>query len=276
MSKTSSDVTCKRMLEDSGEETVPSKYSKVEFDSVSDMPIDKDKEIQRVECPSLQKFKSLYMDQHIPVILTGMMDYWPARSSRPWSIERIRQVAGVRTVPIEIGSKYTEDSWTQTLMTVNDFIDKFILQSDNVGYLAQHQLFDQIPELRDDIVIPDYCFLESDDDVDINAWFGPKGTVSPLHYDPKHNLLAQVMGAKYIRLYSDSVSDMIYPHDDMLLCNTSKVDVENPDTTQFPKFKHAPYTECVLGSGEMLYIPPKYWHFVKSLSVSFSVSFWFH
>ena len=46
----------------------------------------------------------------------------------------------------------------------------------------------QIPELRADFDIPDYCALltpdESNRDVLVNAWFGPLGTVSPLHHDP--------------------------------------------------------------------------------------------
>lgn len=51
----------------------------------------------------------------------------------------------------------------------------------------------QIPELFEDIRIPSYITENYGDvDVDISVYFGPSGTISPLHFDPKHNLLAQV------------------------------------------------------------------------------------
>lgn len=237
--------------------------------------IDKNKEIKRISCPSLEYFSATFKDKGTPVIITNAINHWPAMSTRQWSLDYIRLKAGFRTVPIEIGSKYTEDNWTQKLMTINDFINKFILGSHNqTGYLAQHQLFDQVPELRNDIAIPDYCCLGNSEDVDINAWFGPKGTVSPLHHDPKHNFLVQVVGSKYIRLYSPSENSKLYPHDTFLLENTSQVDAENPDVVKFPLFNEALFSEAILRPGEMLYMPPKYWHFIKSLSISFSVSFW--
>lgn len=242
-----------------------------------DMEINILKPVQRIVCPSIEAFLNKYYSTNTPVIIENAMTGWPALTCRKWTLQYIKDLAGYRTVPIEIGSKYTDDSWSQKLTTVRNFIETYIerrVEKVEVGYLAQHQLFDQIPELRDDIIIPDYCYIGKSDDVDINAWFGPKGTVSPLHFDPKHNFLSQVFGEKYIRLYSANESEKLYPHGSTILKNTSQVDVENCDNEKYPLFQTAEYTECVLRNGEMLYMPPKHWHFVKSLSVSFSVSFW--
>lgn len=154
-----------------------------------------------------------------------------------------------------------------------------------VAYLAQHPLFDQCPSLAADIITPDYCCCScSDGDgdgsgvVEVNAWLGPAGTVSCLHYDEPHNLLCQVVGRKRIRLYAPGCSAGLYPVTEGLLRNTSQVDVEAAwdaaAAAAFPLFPQQPYVECELGPGEMLYIPPRWWHHVRSLSTSFSVSFW--
>jgi len=238
-------------------------------------------------CPSLEYFSKVYVSTGTPVILCNCMDHWPAMSHNRWSPKYVQSIAGCRLVPVELGSKYTDEQWSQKLMTINEFFEKYVLSSEHasgqppgeVGYLAQHQLFNQIPQLREDIIVPDYCALSSCEDgeeseVDINAWFGPSRTVSPLHRDEKRNLLTQVVGAKYVRLYHPQMTYGLYPHTSHLLSTTSQVDVENPDLSQFPLFEGVTFSDCVLHEGDMLYIPPMYWHYIRSLSTSFSVSFW--
>ncbi|NWW89580.1 KDM8 demethylase, partial [Rhynochetos jubatus] len=230
--------------------------------------------VPHLRCPSLERFRDAHLGPQEPVVLEGVMEHWPCM--RKWSVDYFCQVAGCRTVPVELGARYTDEEWSQKLMTVRDFIDQYIVNKDGVGYLAQHQLFDQIPELKEDISIPDYCCLGEgeEDDITINAWFGPEGTVSPLHQDPQQNFLAQVFGRKYIRLYSPQESENLYPHESQMLHNTSQVDVEDPDFSKFPKFRKAAFQSCVLMPGQVLFIPVKYWHYVRSLDISFSVSFW--
>lgn len=137
---------------------------------------------------------------------------------RRWSVDYFRSRFGFRNVPVELGKRYTDENWTQTIMTINTLIDQYITRPDKdvKGYLAQHQLIDQIHELRDDIEIPDYCFTgESDEDeIDINSWFGPAGTISPIHNDPKHNFLCQVFGQKHIVLCDRDQSEYLYPFDE--------------------------------------------------------------
>src|SRR6202000_3008724 len=103
-------------------------------------------------------------------------------------------------VPVEIGSSYTDARWGQRLMRFSEFVATYMDPARAVparerGYLAQHDLLTQMPRLRADVGVPDYCYCEppsaqskdgSEEDCAasepaINAWFGPAHTVSPLH-----------------------------------------------------------------------------------------------
>ena len=128
--------------------------------------------------------------------------------------------------------------------------------------------------------MPEYCYTDDDDEdgegVKINAWFGPAGTVSPLHHDPRHNLFGQVFGRKYFRLYHQRDSEGLYPYPEgSMITNTSRVELEAPEAELYPKFRETPGWEVVMEPGDMLYIPPKCWHYVKALDESCSVNFWF-
>ena len=98
--------------------------------------------------------------------------------------------------------------------------------------------------------------------------------MTPLHTDPHHNLLCQVVGRKYVRLYRPSLAPALYPHPTGMHTNSSRVDLDAPDHGAFPAFGAAPWADVALEPGQMLYIPRGWWHYVKSLSLSFSVSYW--
>ena len=43
-----------------------------------------------------------------------------------FSLDYLKQIAGPRTVPIELGSRYTDNEWTQKLMTLSEFITNHV------------------------------------------------------------------------------------------------------------------------------------------------------
>ncbi|KAK3287052.1 hypothetical protein CYMTET_5413 [Cymbomonas tetramitiformis] len=179
--------------------------------SVKCLPPDSMREgfsIPRINKVDVHEFFQEHMQPQVPVVLRGCMQEWPALT-RWCDNEYLQRVAGDRTVPVELGDTYLAQGHSRRLMLMKDFISQYMrapvrLQratrsedgtdvsppSTPVAYLAQHTLLDQVPALRRDICIPTYCQV-SGEIRSINAWFGPGGTVTPLHFDPTHNLLAQ-------------------------------------------------------------------------------------
>ncbi len=232
-----------------------------------------------VSLPSLEAFAAEFMGK-TPVVIEGALEGWPAlrRWQRPsyW-----RAVAGPRTVPVEVGRSYVEEGWGQSLITFSKLLDTHMLGESPAAaaptppvYLAQHDLLAQIPALARDVHEPEYCALGAAVRA-VNVWIGPPGTVTPAHIDPSQNLLCQVVGRKYVRLYAPEHAEAMYSGEGgSLTANTGGVDIDAPDTERHPLFAAAPFLDCVLEAGQALYIPKRWWHYVKSLSTSASVNFW--
>ena len=220
-----------------------------------------------------------------PVILDALVKHWPAVTK--WRDGAyLDEVVGDRTVPVELGKTYVDDAWSQKLMTMREFMDAYVDDDDDdddstrrasggadVGYLAQHELFEQCPELKRDIEEPLYCALGTGTVCAVNAWFGPAHTESPAHTDPHHNLLCQIIGVKRVRLFAPSETPKMYPRD-APMSNTSRVDVMHPNLDEFPLFVDVQHIDATLYPGDALYIPPGWWHRVEAATVSFSVSYW--
>jgi hypothetical protein len=143
----------------------------------------------------------LFSDLSTPFIIPGAISDWPAISDpdHAWnSIDYLLSAAGPgRIVPIEIGNDYRVDNWSQQMMPWEDFLCSLRtndgIRKGEMVYLAQHSLLTQFPKLRDDILIPDLVYIvpetreaghkspPNEDRLIINAWLGPKGTMSPAH-----------------------------------------------------------------------------------------------
>ncbi|KAF5495448.1 Lysine-specific demethylase 8 [Colletotrichum fructicola] len=239
-----------------------------------------------------------------PLVLKGLLTEWPALSGRPWDSPAYlmsRTCGGRRLVPVEVGRSYVDEGWTQELIPFKELLGRIAGEKGKTTYLAQHELFTQLPHLQNDILTPDHCFtappphpLDPSKDKPelalplVNAWFGPPGTITPLHTDGYHNMLCQVVGDKYLRLYAPHDSEALCPRgeEEVDMSNTSGFDVgavegwdedaEGRDAIELEEFRGLRYWDCVLEKGDVLYIPMGWWHYVRSVSVSFSVSFWWN
>ncbi|CAG8849255.1 11759_t:CDS:1, partial [Racocetra persica] len=154
----------KRTMDDNSIKNTAHKKSKTETHS---MPIISNP-LPKLSQPSLATFASHVTSvSPTPFIICSSISHWPALSTRPWSNldYLLNRIGKERIVPVEIGAKYTDETWTQKLINFGDFIEKWVKNSTNddvdIAYLAQHDLFAQVPRLKDDIVVPDYCFVDT-------------------------------------------------------------------------------------------------------------------
>jgi LPS sulfotransferase NodH len=209
-----------------------------------------------------------------PVIVDGVVTDMQASA---WTPEYLRERCG--GAEIEIMSDRDADpdyeiysGRHRSKIRMDEYIDHVCHpEGSNDRYLVANNFFFQtegghalLAELRP---LPD--FLSPDEKGDATyLWLGPKGTVTPLHHDVINIFYFQLHGRKQFILAAPEEIPYVYNRQGVY----SDVDPESPDTEAFPHYQRVHTTTVTLEAGQALFVPVGWWHHVRSLDVSVSVS----
>jgi hypothetical protein len=232
-------------------------------------------QIPRVRKPSRQQFLDEYYSQNRPAVLEGALDDWPAL--KRWTPDYLKQRLGDRIVEVQANRNSDpnyeiESGKFKKEMRFGEYVDlvetrgatnDYYITANNSGKNKEN-----LKELWQDIVqLPEY--LKGDDPTGGFFWYGPQGTVTPLHHDLTNNFMAQVRGRKLIRLIAPFELPDVYNHRHCF----SQVNLDRIDEQRFPQFRNVKVIDLVIGPGDLFFLPVGWWHYVRGLDVSITMTF---
>ena len=227
--------------------------------------------IERVERPTVARFRRDYLRPRRPVVLVGGSDHWRARE---WTFGGLAEQLGdseLRLATLNRGHVRVDRTIAYQTMSARAFL-AHVERVTPPDYYLRLKLSGRYRFLRDDVEVPPYCvgrvFL------DVSLLIGGTGTNTDTHYDMLHNLVAQLRGRRRVTLFAPADSACLYPYPlRSLRWNCSRVQVESPDPVRFPRFCEATPVHVELGPGDMLFIPRGWWHYFETLEPSIAVHF---
>lgn len=225
---------------------------------------------------SQDEFVTRYVRGCRPVVLTDIARDWPAMQR--WSPAYLKERFG--HLAVEIQAERGQDQLYEVNklkhkreVKLGDFVDRVLAMGvSNDEYLTANNELLRRPEfaplLADIGTLPPYCDRSKLAER-ASFWFGPAGTVTPLHHDTLMLFHTQVVGRKRWRFISPLETPRLYNHYHVY----SAVNLDNVDLSRHPDFAQVKVLDVVVEPGETMFLPLAWWHQVSSLDVSLSFSF---
>jgi len=238
-----------------------------------------------------------------PAVFKGMIDNWQCRN---WTLKEWAQRFGEKKLQFRIGpvqrTPNCDPLWETDCSYIQATIDEFV-QWQNGEFRTSSDTNESATNLlnikqEDFWAYADYKHMlelfDSDNDIhnsvdwsrfgfndrkgqDSTLWIGSPIAHTPCHYDTYGcNLVAQLIGKKRWILFPPCENECLYPtripYEESSVF--SAVNINGPNLSKFPKFAlTSPYV-ITLEEGDVLFVPHKWWHFVKCLTASVSINSW--
>jgi len=239
------------------------------------------------------RFRGEIVPRHAPAVLKGVVAAWPAvRAARgahggiaPYlrALDSGAPVAALRLPPSAEGRifysaglegfNYTRDD--TTLGSVLERMERYASHARPASIVVQSApLASCLPRFAAENPNP-----LLDESVAGRIWIGNR-VVTPAHFDESSNIACVVAGHRRFTLFPpQAIGDLYIGPIGHAPTGTpiSLVDFDRPDPQRFPRFQRALALAQVadLEPGDAIYIPPLWWHHVRSLDTfNVLVNYW--
>jgi hypothetical protein len=212
-----------------------------------------------------------------PVVLSGVVERWPL--FRRCTPEHLRAALGSEWVSVLVSTAASRDfgrAWlarSRVRMTAASLLDEvFAPDPGSVRYYAWSvglapfaRDFDRPGSIGGRSYLPGASSL----------WIGQAGNLTSLHYDHWHGFLAQLVGRKRFVLFAPSETSHLYarsPFSSLAASTRLPPDCLQASPIEFPRFLRARGLSVHLEPGDLLYVPPYWWHQAECMDASVSLT----
>lgn len=230
-------------------------------------------QIARASALSRTNFLEQFFWTNRPVVIEGFGHDWPALTR--WNEQYLASACGDELVEVmmrretaRVPEQNTADK-LRTEMRFREFIELVYHggRSNDYYLVSRNRFFERgaTAALLHDLPASDLVDTQ-DTSGGVKFWFGPAGTVTPLHYDDRNNLILQVVGRKTVRLYSPLVSKYMNQVQHWYAGRDPGLAIPQvPGDPADIKFD--------LNPGDALFIPVGWWHAIDAHDVSITLAF---
>jgi hypothetical protein len=236
-------------------------------------------DIERVSDISISEFKKKYVKTGVPVVFDGAAKNWPCVKN--WSLEYFKQLHGDDNILLV---DQTKSGQLYEVLTLSDIIDNINNGGDK--YYKFYPLLAKHPEHKNDV---DQTWLRSRNQKlkwfeNLQLFIGGENTKTLLHNANQGNLFTQVYGQKTWMLYDPAYIPIFDPEPTKnKYRNASEKIIGQPFNPFEPRpsgryhfYQYLNGYKAEMIPGDVLWVPPYYWHAVKNETKSIGVGYrWF-
>ena len=228
--------------------------------------------IKRVRGLSPEDFLDRYYAPGRPVIIERAIDHWPAL--KRWTPDYLRRKVG--NAPVEFQAEraanpdFEIDAYShKKVLPFGDYLDLIAGGGNDAYVTANNSAANQaaLAPLERDLGFVEKYLTRAHG----MMWIGPAGTFTPLHFDLTNNLIAQIVGRKRVIMLPPSESARLH-HGRHVFSAVRDLEDE-AQLALYPSAREARRFVVDLGPGDLLYSPIGWWHQVRSLEFSVTITY---